>query len=116
MKRIALVLAAAFVLLAQSCMDAEPAEISVRASIGGQPTPCTVKLYNSKHVQIKQEATDTQGLVFLKALTPGDYYLSFVDYSGNPYPAERKVTLTGGASEIVDVDLNEAPAAPAGGS
>jgi hypothetical protein len=112
MKRIALALCAGLMLLAQSCMDPEPAEISVRATIGGQPTPCVVMLYNAKDQQLREDSTDLQGLVYLKPLTPGDYILKFKDRDGTPYPAVKEVSLSSGASEIVNVDLNEAPTEP----
>lgn len=113
MKRTLIALGTALLLLAQSCMDADPAEISVRAMVGGQPTPCVVKLFNAKNVQIREDSTDMQGLLYIKPLQPGEYYLEFADRDGNAYPARKKVNLSGGASEIVDVDLNEAPAEPA---
>jgi hypothetical protein len=112
MKRLFLALSAALVLLAQGCMDAEPAEISVRATIGGQPTPCVVKLFNAKHVQIREDSTDMQGLLYIKPLAPGDYHLEFADRDGNAYPAKKAISLSAGASEIVDVELNEAPTEP----
>ncbi|MDQ3022934.1 MAG: T9SS type A sorting domain-containing protein [bacterium] len=88
-----------------SCMDEEPAEISVQTSQGGNPVNIDVQLFNDRGVQIQDLDTD-RGFVIIKALKPGTYFLKFKDKKGAMYPAIRKVTIGGGDShvEVVDVD------------
>jgi hypothetical protein len=99
----------AIALLASSCIDPEPGEISIRATKEGRQQGCVVQLYNSKGKQIREEFTDQKGLLYLKDLPPSNYTVKFLDNEGNPYPAEKQVNVTAGDSQIIDVELTEAP-------
>jgi hypothetical protein len=113
MKRLLIVLALALTVLAQSCMDPEPAEISVIAFENGNPRACMVNVFNANHKQVQQVNTDGQGLVYIKQLAPGTYHLEFATIMGEPYPAKATVDLKGGDSLPVRVELTEAaPAEP----
>jgi hypothetical protein len=116
MKRLLISLAAACVLLLQSCIDAEPGEISVIATLDGQPKTCIVKVFNSNHKQIQEANTDNIGLVYIKQLAPGTYYLEFASTLGEPYPAKAEVEVRAGDSVQAKVELNEVPVDTSGGS
>ena len=109
-----LLLAGVLIALA-SCMDAEPGEISVRALLNGEKQGCTVLVFNSGGKQTMELPTDNQGLVYIKQLPPGTYTLKFKSNSNEMFPAEKAVRLTAGSSEIVDVELSEAPPVAPGG-
>lgn len=113
-----IVLLVGVMLALASCMDPEPGEISVRATLNGQRHSCVVKVFNKGGKQIDEKPTDNDGLLFLKQLVPGVYVLKFSDTNADSptmYPAEKMVKVVSGGSEIVDVELTEQPAAPAGG-
>jgi len=116
MKRLLILLAAALVLLVQSCMDPEPSEISVIATLDGQPKTCLVKVFNSNHKQVQEVNTDTLGLVYVKQLAPGTYHLEFATTMGEPYPAKKTVEVGAGDSVQCKVELSEVPTDTSGGS
>jgi hypothetical protein len=72
-----------------------------------------VNVFNSSHKQVQQVNTDQQGLVYVKQLPPGTYYLEFTTIMGDPYPAKATVELRAGDSQPVQVELTQAaPDAP----
>ncbi len=108
-----LLLVGVLIMLA-SCMDQEPGEISIRAVQNGEKQGCTVMIFTESGKQIDEKPTDNQGLVFVKNLPPAVYKLKFKSNNGEMFPAEKSVRVISGGSEIVDVELTEAPpAAPA---
>jgi hypothetical protein len=98
-------------LLLTSCMDPEPAEISVIVKQGGQTQNCIVQLFNDAGKQLQEEAT-ANGFVYLKNLVPGTYIIKFKDRNNNMYPAVRKVNLGAGDSTPVEVDLDDTSSNP----
>ena len=95
-----------------SCLEQEPAEISIIAKLDGQQHGCTCQLYNSKGNQISEMSTDFNGIGYFRAVPPGTYTIKFTDAQYNPYPAQKTVTIQAGESLPVQVELNEAPATP----
>lgn len=89
-----------------SCADDTPAELSITSTRSGQQMGCRVLIWNSKNVQIRDEATDMQGIVFIQGILPGKYKLTFVDVKDNKYAAERWITLQPGDEMNVAVDLD----------
>ena len=102
---------AALLMIATSCIDPEPGEISIRATKAGKPFGCAVQLFNAKGNQVQEQFTDTKGLLYIKELAPGDYTVKFIDNNLQPYPAVKQVTVDPGGSVILDVELTEEPAA-----
>jgi hypothetical protein len=105
MKKLLLPLLIMVALLAQSCMDPEPGEISVRCFKDGQPQGCVVQLFNADGKQIQEMDTDWNGLRYFKDLMPGTYSVKFIDQQGVNYPATKSVKLVAGASEVLTVEL-----------
>ena len=97
-----------------SCMDPEPAEISVIATMDGQPQNARVQVFNSSGKQIQEVYLD-RGIQYIKQLLPGKYTLKFLDNQGNFYPAIREVNIDAGDSVPVEVDLNDTSGNPAEG-
>jgi hypothetical protein len=93
-----------------SCMEPEPAEISVICKLSGSPRGCTAQLFNTKGNQIAEISTDYGGIGYFKNVTAATYTIKFVDAQGNYYAAEKTVTVTGGESLPVQVELSEPPA------
>ncbi|MCH7471966.1 hypothetical protein IIA79_03335 [bacterium] len=91
------------------CFDPEPGEISVRAKKNGKEQGCVILVFNSKGVQVKEEYTDMMGIAFVKDLPPGTYTLKFTDNQRRPYPAERTVKVRQNSTEVLDIELTEAP-------
>lgn len=96
------------VLFTSSCPDQTPAELSVACIRGGQLQGCRALVWNDKGVQIRDEATDLQGVGYIQGLLPGKYKLTFVDVHDNKYAAERWITLQPGDSQNMQVDLDVA--------
>lgn len=97
-----------FVLMAMaSCMDEEPAEISVISKLNGKSQSCTINVFTASGKQIQQVPTDNNGIGYIKQVAAGTYILKFEDVSGNPYPAVTEVTVTAGDSLPVNVELSE---------
>jgi hypothetical protein len=103
----------ALLIACTSCMDEEPAEVSVQTSQAGQPVNVNVMIFNEKGVQI-QEAGTERGFVIVKSLKPGTYFLKFKakSESGELYPATRKISLSGGDSHVEQVDVDDASKNP----
>jgi hypothetical protein len=99
-------------LMLASCFDPEPAEIGVNCKLNGEPKVCAMVLLNSKGVQIQLEQTDFGGIGYFKQVKPGTYTVKFQDKSGTFYPAEYTIEVNAGASEFLDVELSQVPAAP----
>jgi hypothetical protein len=93
---------------ASSCLDEEPAEVSIRLTKGGKPIDALIMLHNDKGVQVQEHHTE-RSFVIIKQLKPGKYYLKFKDYGDPPtiYPATREFELVGGDSKVIDVDLDD---------
>lgn len=91
------------------CFDPEPSEISIIAKMNGRPQGVTVQVFNSKGLQLQEMSTDWNGIGYIKQLKPGTYTLKFLDTQGNPYPAEKVVTISPGESLPVPVELSEGP-------
>jgi hypothetical protein len=105
----------AFVLLVlASCMEEEPAEISVIAKLDGKGVPVNCQLFNSKGKQISEQSSDYNGITYFRQVPPGTYTIKFTDNQYNYYPAVKTVTVEAGASMPVKVELNEAPTAEEG--
>ena len=99
-----------------SCADPEPSEISVITSFNGESRACTCLLFNAKNVQIAEVATDVNGVGYLKQLAPGKYILKFCDTQKTLYPAVVEVSVQGGESLPVKIDLEKAPEVPVEGA
>ena len=104
--------------LISSCVDPEPAEISIRSTLNGRPMGANVQVWNSKGVQLTEASGDNNGVAYVKGLPPGTYTLKFVDHQGNPYAAQITVTVESNDSQMRLVELSDPTggAASAGGS
>jgi|GEM_PF-2450951 len=91
------------------CFDPEPSEVSIIATMNGEPQGVTVQVFNSKGLQIQEVSTDWNGIGYISQLAPGTYTLKFLDKSGGLYPAERTINLKPGESLPCVVELSEAP-------
>ena len=98
-----------------SCVEAEPAEISVRCTLNGRPQGAHVQLFNAKGVQITEATCDYGGVAFVKSLEPGTYTLKFVDSQRNPYPAVITVTVASNDSQMREVELSDPTGGPKAG-
>lgn len=101
-----------------SCLEQEPAELSIIAKKDGKPQPVTCQMFNDKGKQISEMSTDFNGIGYFRAVPPGTYTIKFCDNQYNFYPAVKQVTLASGDSLPVNIELNSptGDATPAGGA
>lgn len=119
--RVSLLVAVAVAVTALSaflagCANETPAELSFRATRGGQAQNCRMLVFNDKGRQIAEIDSDLGGVGYAKDLAPGKYTAKFSDALGNPYAAVRSVTLKPGDNYVLDVDLDQASESAAGGA
>ena len=89
--------------------------ISVICKLNGRPQGCTAQLFNAKGNQIAEISTDYGGIGYFKNVVAATYTLKFVDQQSNYYAAEKTVTVGGGDSLPVQIELSEPTGeAPAG--
>lgn len=102
-----------FALLLTSCMDPEPSEVSVIATMGGQPKQTGVQVYTMDGRQLQEVFTQgAAAQVYIRSLAPGNYRLRFIDHNHTSYPAVRDINVGAGDSVIVEVDLSDASQNP----
>jgi hypothetical protein len=97
------------VMMFVSCADPTPAEIGVNCKLDGRGKGCAMVLLNDKGVQLQVVPTDFAGIGYFKQVKPGSYTIKFQSADKQFYPAVKTVTVAGGDSAVVNVELNEAP-------
>ena len=101
-----LLVIAAVVMIAGSCLDQTPAELSLTCSRAGQQQPCRALVWNAKGAQVRDESSDFNGVIYMTGLVPGKYKITFSDVQGNLYAAQRWITLQPGDTQNIQVDLD----------
>ena len=90
----------AVALMIAACFDPEPAEISVIATKNGMRKGCVVQVFNAKGIQIAEDATDFNGIGYVKdgeALIQDMFGVKPVGMGSHPPDVEL-----GGSDDILD--------------